>query len=170
MTRQQVMELTGISYGALSRLTSKAKAAPGGKVVMPGVACVLEVKKAGSGKFDRVEYELTYAKTARDPEEPGLLDVTGFPSEAELAGLSKGELERYKLLAETLKIRLATEEAEMAMRRRLLKDLASSLLTIFTDFRAGVARLKLAPEHLKALRALIDRLLTRLTEDAAASD
>ncbi len=167
MTRQQILELTGITQNSLANLTRKGKAAHSGKVIIPGVAVVLEVKKSGSGKFDKVEYELSLERTNRDPEERGLLDIQEFPSEAELASLPKSELERFKLLAETLKIRLATEEAEMSMRRRLLKDLTSSLLDIFADFRAGVARLKLPANSLQQIRQLLDRLVSRLADDPA---
>lgn len=153
------MQATGLSRGQMDRAIAKAKAAPGGRVELPQVRCVLSVTKAGEGTFDAVDLQLSH----ETGDEPVFVQPSGeFPTAAELAIMPKVDLERYKLQAEILKIRLATGEAEAKIHAEALAKITESMITVLSDVRVGLVRLKLPDKELSQIRGLIDAALEAL--------
>lgn len=161
MTRAEFMKYTGLSRGQMDRAIAKAKAAPGGRVELPQVRCVLTVSKAGEGTFDAVDLQLHH-EVSSDQEPVPVKPSGSFPTAQELASMPKQELERYKLQAEILKIRLATGEAEAKIHQEALDKITESMITVLSDVRVGLVRLKLPDTALSQIRGLIDAALEAL--------
>lgn len=161
MTRAEFMKYTGLSRGQMDRAIAKAKAAPGGRVELPQVKCVLSVSKAGEGTFDAVDLQLHH-EVGQEQEFIPSQPSGSFPTAQELASMPKQELERYKLQAEILKIRLATGEAEAKIHAEALAKITESMVTVLSDVRVGLVRLKLPDTALAQIRGLIDAALENL--------
>lgn len=161
MTRAEFMKYTGLSRGQMDRAIAKAKSAPGGRVELPQVKCVLSVSKAGEGTFDAVDLQLHH-EVGQEQEFIPSQPSGSFPTAAELATMPKQDLERYKLQAEILKIRLATGEAEAKIHQEALAKITEAMITVLSDVRVGLVRMKLPDSALSQIRGLIDAALEGL--------
>ena len=157
MTRSEFMQATGLSRGQMDRAIAKAKAAPGGRVELPQVRCVLSVSKAGEGTFDAVDLQLSHE--VGEESAASVVPSGAFPTADQLAAMAKPDLERYKLQAEILKIRLATGEAEAKIHAEALAKITEQMVTVLSDVRVGLVRLKLPDTALSQIRGLIDAAL-----------
>ena len=161
MTRAEFMQVTGLSRGQMDRAIAKAKAAPGGRVELPQVRCVLSVTKAGEGTFDAVDLQLHH-EVGDESAAVSVQPSGAFPTADQLATMAKPDLERYKLQAEILKIRLATGEAEAKIHAEALAKITEQMVTVLSDVRVGLVRLKLPDTALSQIRGLIDAALEAL--------
>ena len=155
------MQATGLSRGQMDRAIARAKAAPGGRGELPQVRCVLSVTKAGEGTFDAVDLQLHHEVGDEQSAAPAV-PSGAFPTADQLAAMAKPDLERYKLQAEILKIRLATGEAEAKIHAEALAKITEQMVTVLSDVRVGLVRLKLPDTALSQIRGLIDAALEAL--------